>query len=162
MASDQQQHLYELLKDFSAAMMITSVGQNSMRARPMAIAELEPGADAYFATSIDSRKIDEIERNPHVLLTFQGPTQFAAVRGTIEVVRDRTLIAKMWREAWRAWFPKGKDDRSLCLLRFAAENGEYWDNAGSNALKYAFEAAKAYATGKTPKTDETQHGKVTL
>ncbi len=161
-AAKRAEHLYDLLKDFDTAMLITRSGEGHMHARPMAVAELRPDADAYFVTAIDSPKVAEIEASPDVTLTFQSSNQFASVCGRVRVVRDPALIDRLWKEAWKVWFPKGKNDPSISLLQFNAQHGEYWDNAGTQGLKYAFEAAKAYVKGQTPISDQKQHAKVEL
>ncbi|MFM9865585.1 MAG: pyridoxamine 5'-phosphate oxidase family protein [Micropepsaceae bacterium] len=161
-SNDKHEHLYDLISDFGTAMLVTNAGANTMRARPMAVVELRPDADAYFMTSIESPKVGEIEHDSNVLLTFQSSSQFASVRGIARVDRDKALIKQHWKESWKVWFPKGVDDPSLALIRFEAHEGEYWDNAGVQGMKYAFEAVKAYMQGETPKTDDRQHGKVAL
>ncbi len=82
--------------------------------------------------------------------------------GTATVVRDQALIDRLWSEAWKLWFPAGKTDPAIAMIKFEAREGEYWDKAGAEALKYVFEAIKAYAKGEKPKSDEKQHGKVAL
>ena len=57
----------------------------------------------------------------------------------------------MWKEAWKIWFPIGKSDPNIALLKFTAHEGEYWDNAGMQGLKYVYDAAKAYVTGERHK-----------
>jgi len=110
----------------------------------------------------DRKKIAEIDANPAVSVTFQSRAQFASVHGNAYIVRDRALIEKLWSEAWRIWFPGGKDDPSLCLIRVEAREGEYWDNAGTQGVKYVLEAVKAYAKGETPNVDAKQNAKVGL
>ena len=161
-AHTRREHLYDLLKDFDTAMLVTRSDDGHMHARPMAVAELRPDADAYFVTSIDSPKVAEVDTSPSVTLTFQGSSQFASLSGRASVMRDRALIDRLWKEAWKVWFPKGKTDPTIALLRFSAEDGEYWDNAGAQGLKYAFEAAKAYVKGEQPQSDQKQHAKVDL
>lgn len=160
--TNPQKHLYELLKDFSNAMLVSKDRNGNLHARPMAIADLRPDADAYFATSVQSPKVAEIESNPDVTITFQGSNQFATVTGTATIVSDRALIEKLWSEPWRVWFPGGKDDPSLVLIKFDAREGEYWDNSGLNGLRYAFEGLKAVITGDTPATDKNTHAKLRL
>lgn len=159
---EESEHLYDLLRDFDTAMLITRAADGHLHARPMAIAELRADADAYFVTSIDSPKIAEIEADADVLLTFQGERQYAAVYGRANVIQDRQLIDRLWKEAWKLWFPRGKSDPSIALLRFDAERGEFWDNAGTRGVQYAFEAAKAYLRGETPQPDPEQHGRARL
>jgi general stress protein 26 len=155
-------HLYELLKDFDTAMLVTHSGDGESHARPMAVAELRPDVDAYFVTAIDSPKVAEIETNQNVTLTFQSSKQFATLSGRMSVVRDQALLDRLWKEPWKVWFPRGKSDPSLVLLKLDPEHGEYWDNTGIQGLKYAFRAAKAYAAGTTPATDREQSAKVPL
>ena len=162
-ATNTQKHLYDLLKDFDTAMLVTRSADGHMHSRPMAIAELRPDSDAYLVTSIDSPKVAEVQANPGVTLTFQSSNQYASLSGEATIVRDRALIDRLYKEAWKIWFPKGKTDPSISLLKFTAQHGEYWDNAGTEGLKYVFEAAKAYVKGERPKEDDhKQHAKVTL
>ena len=161
-ANTGREHLYDLLKDFDTAMLVTRSDDGHMHARPMAVAELRPNADAYFVTSSDSPKVAEIDANPNVTLTFQSSSQFASLSGLASIVRDRALIDRLWKETWKVWFPKGKTDPTISMLKFSAEDGEYWDNAGAQGLKYVFEAAKAYAKGERPTSDQKQHAKVEL
>ncbi|HUQ52203.1 MAG TPA: pyridoxamine 5'-phosphate oxidase family protein [Gammaproteobacteria bacterium] len=159
---EESEHLCDLLKGFDTAMLVTRARDGYLHARPMAVAELRADADAYFVTSIDSPKIAEIDADADVLLTFQSERQYAAVYGRVNVVQDRQLIERLWKEEWKVWFPQGKSDPSIALLRFDAERGEFWDNAGTRGVEYAFEAAKAYVRGEKPHVDSDQHGRVRL
>ena len=159
---EQREHLYDLLKDFDTAMLVTRSPDGHMHARPMAIAELRSDADAYFVTGIDSPKAAEITAHPTITLTFQSSSQFASVSGRAEVVRDQALIDRLYKEAWKIWFPQGKADPSMALIKFTAQDAEYWDNAGAQGLKFAYRAAKAYLKGETPEEDQKQHAKVDL
>jgi general stress protein 26 len=70
-----------------------------------------------------------------VPLTFQGASRYAAVYGRVHVIQDRALIDRLCEEAWKAWSPRGKSDLSIALLRFDADRGEFWDNAGGRGLR---------------------------
>lgn len=158
-----QTHLYELLKDFSNAMLVSNDQSGRMHARPMAIADLQPDADAYFATSIQSPKASEIQNFPEVLISFQSRTQFASISGTATLVKDRQLIDRLWSEEWRAWFPGGKDDPDLVLIKVDAHEGEFWDNSGTKGLSYAFEGLKAILKGEKMQNDKGgSHAKIRL
>jgi general stress protein 26 len=159
---DDGEHLYDLLKGFDTAMLVTRAADGHLHARPMAIAELRADADAYFVTSVDSPKVAEIYADADVMLTFQSANQYAAVYGRVNVLQDRALIERLWKEPWKVWFPRGKSDPAITLLRFDAERGEFWNNAGMRGVQYAFEAARAYVKGETPQPNEGQHGRVQL
>jgi general stress protein 26 len=159
--NDAKIHLQEIVKDFDIAMLVTQ-STSGMHARPMAIARLDEEICAYLVTDINSIKVDEISVNPDATLTFQSSRRFAAVSGELTVLHDRNLIETMWKEVWTVWFPKGKSDPNIALLKFTAHEGEYWDNASMQGLKYVYNAAKAYVAGEKPKTDDAQHAVVHL
>lgn len=154
-------NLYELVKSFDVA-MLTTHRSKEMHARPMVIARLDKGMDAYLITDTDSVKVEEIDKNPHGLLTFQSARQFASVKGEITIDHDRALLKTMWKETWKIWFPKGIDDPKIAVLKFTAHEGEYWDNSGLQGLKYVFDATKAYISGERPKPDSDRHNKIKL
>jgi general stress protein 26 len=162
MAHDTREHLHKLLSKFEHAMLVSRSADGRMHARPMAVAHLSPGSDAFFVTSLQSPKIAEIEADPDVLVTFQGGGAYASIAGRARIVRDRLLLERYWSHAWTAWFPKGLGDPDLCVIAVLAEEGEYWDRAGMQAVKYAFEAARAYVAGERPELGRDQHAKVKL
>ncbi len=162
MTPDQsEEHLYELIKSFDTGILITRSG-GELHGRPMAVASVEDSGDLYFPTSLGSPKASEIEADPAVMTTFQSGYKFVSLNGKAQVVRDRALIDKLWSEAWRVWFPDGKDDPTLCLIRVDPIDGEFWDTSGSQAVKYAFRAASAYVKGEKPEIDPNQNAKVRL
>ena len=154
-------NLYELVKNFDIAMLITHDSQD-MHARPMVIARLDIGMDAYLITDSDSVKVDEIEINPHALLTFQSARQFVSVKGDITIEYDRALLETMWKEVWKVWFPIGIADPNIAILKFTAHEGEYWNNSGLQGLKYVYDATKAYISGERPSPDSARHNKISL
>lgn len=156
------EHLYELLKEFDTAMLVTCSSDGRMHARPMGVAELTADGNAYFVTQIDSPKAAQIRADPAVTLSFQSARQFASVCGTATVVQDPALVDRLWSEAWKVWFPQGKSDPAIALIKFDAQEGEYWDSAGVEGLKFVFDSVKAYITGQTPTQDPAQNAKVQL
>lgn len=158
----RQAHLFEVVKEFETAMLVTRTPEGRLRARPMALAEARSDGELYFVTGADSPKVHELEADPQVNVTFQGKTRYASISGVARVVRDRALLDRLWRESWKVWFPQGKDDPSLCLLAVRPEEGEYWDHFGVKGLRLLVEAARAYVQGRTPTLDQDQHAKVAL
>lgn len=157
----KENNLYDVVKDFDEAMLVT-YSARGIHARPMAIARLNEGMGAYLLTDLNSVKVEEINVNPHALLTFQSARKFATVSGELVIVNDHALIETMWKDIWKIWFPLGKSDPNIALLKFTANEGEFWDNAGIQGIKYVYSAAKAYVAGERPKSDAQQHSKVNL
>jgi len=161
MDKSKENNLYDVVKNFDEAMLVTH-SAHGIHARPMAIARLDENMMAYLLTDMNSIKVEEIRANPHALLTFQSVKQFAAVNGELTVDDDRALIETLWKEIWKVWFPIGKLDPNIVLLKFTPREGEFWDNAGIQGLKYVYAAAKAYVAGERPKPDAEQHSKVNM
>jgi general stress protein 26 len=159
MEENKHKHLEELLRGLDTAMLMTRHGVG-FHARPMAIAAVDGPTVLWFVTSDDSPKANEIRQDSFAVVTAQSDRKFLAMSGRGVLVKDRGKIDDLWKEAWKVWFPKGKSDPALCLIRMTVDDAEYWDYAGAKGIRYAFEAAKAYAKGETPKTDEGQHARV--
>jgi len=153
---EKRERLTELISGFSTAMLVTRTPEGGMRARPLSIAEKRDGGQMYFSTAIDSPKVHELESDPHVNVVMQDGKRFVSVSGVARVVRDRALIDALWSEAWKVWFPRGKDDPALCLLAVDPAEASYWDLTGVDGIRYVFEMAKAYVTGTRPPTDDDE------
>jgi general stress protein 26 len=149
---------------FQTAMLVTHTEDGNLRARPMAVADVEEHCTVWFLSLHESGKVHELEVNSHVAVTCQkGNDTYLSLTGHATLSRDRSKIDSLWKEPYKVWFPQGKDDPDLVLIGVEPVEGEYWDQGGINKLKYLFEAAKAYASGTRPHIQEgEQHGKVHL
>lgn len=164
MATSPDVKLHELLEEFGTAMLVTRTADGDLRGRPMALAEVEPDGTLWFASGRHSGKVEELEKDGHVVVTMQSKAKFVSLSGTAKTVDDRAKIAKLWKAEWKVWFPDGKDDPEVVLLRVDGKAGEYWDNSGTSGIKYLIKAGKALVTGTKPGVGEDPevHGKVTL
>lgn len=85
----------------------------------------------------------------------KGHDFFACLAGTARVDNDFAMIDKLWNKQVDAWFPGGKEDPNLALLRFDIDDAELWetDMSISGKLKMLL--------GGTVTTSETgSHAKV--
>ena len=57
----------------------------------------------------------------------KGHDFFACLAGTVSPDNDRAQIEKLWNPQVAAWFPGGKEDPNLALLRFDIANAELWE-----------------------------------
>ena len=164
MATSPDTKLQDLLEEFDVAMLATRTSDGQLRARPMALAEVEPDGTLWFLTDRRSGKVEELERDGHVLVTMQSSMKFVSLSGAAAPVEDRERVARIWKAGWQAWFPGGRDDPNLLLLRVDGQAGEYWDNSGTAGVKYLVEVGKALLTGTRPDLgrDPKVHGKVAL
>ena len=153
---EKRARLSELMAGFSTAMLVTRTDDGGMRARPLSIADRHDDGALYFSTAVDSLKVHELQADGHVAVVMQDHRKFVSVSGIARVVQDRALVDKLWSESWRVWFPKGKDDPSLCLVVVEPLEAAYWDMSGLHGVRYVFEMAKAYVTGKRAGSDDDE------
>ncbi len=57
----------------------------------------------------------------------KGHDFFACMAGTVTPSNDRAEIDKLWNNQVEAWFPGGKEDPNLTLLRFDINSAELWE-----------------------------------
>ena len=160
----EREKFFEVLGKFNTAVLTTIKPSGQLHARPMAIAEIEPGGSIIFFTDSRSVKVDELEENPEVNVSCQnGWKDTVVLRGKAEVFRDTDKARRLWRKTYQTWFPDGPDDPNLTMIRVTGEHGEYWDNSGVQGIKYMLKAVKAIATRSRPEPDTVEeHGSVTL
>ncbi len=152
----------DLLEGFDHAMLVSVAKDESLHARPMAIADSD-GAMLRFATSDRSAKAAEVALHPRVSVVMQGDGAYLAISGTARIIDDREQVRTLWQSGWKVWFPDGPDDPHLVLIEIDPERAEYWDRTGARRLEFLWEAGKALATGRRIPEDELSgHGKFTF
>ena len=65
------------------------------------------------------------------LFASKGHDIWATVHGTLSQSHDRATIDKLWNRFVAAWYPGGRDDPKLALIRLDAESAEIWIDASS-------------------------------
>lgn len=140
--------LNDLIKDVRIA-MLTTIDQGHLRARPMATQEAKFDGVLWFMTSSATHKVAEIRSDNRVNISYSNPDDntYVSVSGQGKIVTDRQKIEELWNPIYKAWFPKGLDDPTICLLKVDVEQAEYWDSS-SSSLVQLFGFVKAITTGK--------------
>jgi general stress protein 26 len=85
----------------------------------------------------------------------KGHDFFACFSGTARVDNDFAQIDKLWNKQAEAWFPGGKDDPNLALLRFDIDDAELWETDMSLSGK-----VKMLFGGKINPSEESSHAHV--
>ena len=142
--------LWSMIKDIKFAMLTTEDGDH-LRARPMAASQKEFDGNLWFYTRASSHKVDEVESDSRVGVTYSDPSSqnYVSLSGTARLVRDKGAVQEHWSEALRTWFPKGTDDPDIAMLKVAISSAEYWDAPNSTML-HAYGYVKAVVTGQSP------------
>ncbi len=155
--------LNELIKDIRIAMLTTVDVDGDLRSRPMATQHADFDGDLWFFTGRDSAKVHEVEQDAAVNIAYAEPSdqRYVSVSGKGRLVNDRQKIDELWQPALKAFFPEGKDDPNLTLLRVRVRKAEYWD-APSGKLVQLFGFVKALAAGERYEGEGSENEKIRL
>ncbi|AXC15238.1 general stress protein [Acidisarcina polymorpha] len=145
-----------LIKNIRIAMLTTAAPDGSLHSRPMATQNSEFTGELWFLTRDDSGKVFDIHHDAHVSLTYSdGKHTYVALTGLGSVSRDQAKINELWNAMYMAWFPQGKEDPEIRVLRVRIDSAEYWD-APSNAVVRNFQILLAAVTAGQSKVGENE------
>lgn len=147
--TEQIEKLRALVKDIDFCMLTTADQDGTLRSRPMSTQQAEFDGDLWFFTAANTAKVEEVQRDHHVNVSYSDPKKncYVSVSGLAQVMRDQAKINELWSPVLRAWFPKGPDDPNLALLKVTVNQAEYWDDTSSSMVQF-FKMVKAAVTGK--------------
>lgn len=152
--------VWSMMDDIRICMLVTREGE-TLRARPMdAHASREEGC-VWFLSDRRGHKDDELQTHPQAALTFAHPgrNDYLSVSGEAEVMNDRRKIDELWSDMNKAFWPNGKTDPNICVVRFMPDHAEYWDGP-SSSIGVALKMMAARLTGSP--TDLGENRKVPL
>jgi general stress protein 26 len=147
-----QKKIAELVKDIRIAMMTSVATDGTMSSRPMAIQNTPFDGTLWFLTRSNSSKVEEVQKDQHVTLTFAEPksSKYIAVKGTASVSNDRSKIKELWNPMYKAWFPEGENDPQIAVMRVDVTDADYWEASDSKIVVLIKYAAAALTHGKVP------------
>ena len=107
----------------------------------------------WFFTPKDSDLVEAAGSGAEAMFHFQSREVYACFDGRLSLDTDRSRIERFWNPSVAAWYPEGKDDPNLALLRFEPSEAAVWLVEGG-LVKYLLEVAKAHASNTTPDVGE--------
>lgn len=111
-------------------MMLGLDGSADGHARPMTgLTETDAGrGPIWFFTTRDNMLVREMRLGHRAIAHFtsKGHDLFATLHGDLVVEDDREMIDRLWNRWVAAWFPEGKDDPQLELIRLDPERAQIW------------------------------------
>jgi general stress protein 26 len=75
----------------------------------------------WIGTNAESRKVQQLTRNPRVvLLYFDPPRQhYVSIMGSATIVRDQAEKSRRFKPEWQAFYKNGSDGDDYVLIRVA-------------------------------------------
>ena len=121
--------LHDLLAGVEHVMLATRGPGGVLVSRPLQLLQVDSAGALWFFTSAASAKVAEIHADARVNVSCADPVRktFLAISGEAQLVRDRGRIEQMWTLAQTIFFPQGRDDPSLLLLKVTPATARYWD-----------------------------------
>jgi general stress protein 26 len=140
----------ELVTHESTCLFTTRLTEVPLTTRPMAIQKVCDQGNFWFLSASDSDKNQEIMSDPRVQLFISNTSnyEFLSVYGRATVTRDRNKIEELWSDIAKAWFPEGKDDPRVTVIKVIPEEGFYWDTKDGKLVSMIKILASA-VSGKT-------------
>ncbi len=139
--SDQLQTVRGIMKGERTCMLTTVAANGAMHAHPMTTQDTEYDGDSWFILSADSDTARNIEADPSVNLSYAGSSAWLSIAGTGEFVQDDAKKDELWNPFAEAWFPGGRDDPNIRILRVRGAEAAYWDSPGRVAMTLSMVAA---------------------
>lgn len=151
----------ELVKHESTCLFTTRLTQVPLTTRPMSVQKVCDQGNFWFLSASDSDKNQEIAHDPRVQLFISNTSnyEFLSVYGQASISRDRQKIEELWSDIARAWFPEGKDDPRVTVIKVTPEEGFYWDTKDGKLVSMIKILASA-VSGKT--MEEGVEGTISL
>lgn len=134
--------IVDLVEDIDIAMLTTLAPDGRLLGRPMAALEVDAEGSFWFFTSERSAKVHQLDR-VNLAFTDEDDATYVSISGRAAIVNDRSRIDDLWTAAAKPWFPQGKDDPDLVLLRVDTDIAEYWDANSSKMVRLLAMAASA-------------------
>lgn len=130
--------------------MIGLTGGEPQHLQPMAaFPDEENGAVWFFTNASTDLRRDAAGGHAATLCVMSADKKFqACALGQLRRDQNRAKIDEFWSPYVSAWFPGGKDDPDLALMRFDPDEARVWLST-SGALGFAYQIVKANVS-KTP------------
>jgi general stress protein 26 len=119
--------------------------------QPMTAFAEEDNGEIWFFTSSDTDLARQTAAGRQAMFIVQAKDRElqACIAGFLTLEQDKARIERYWSPMVAAWFPKGREDPTIRLLKFACEDARVWISE-AGPIRYAWEVTKANATGKRP------------
>jgi len=146
---EAEAEFWKALKHSNTGML--GLDRPGYHSQPMTAFRDEETAAIWFFTRDDTELARDVGAGQDAMFTYGSKDQqiWACFQGRLSRQHDAAVIERHWNPVVAAWYPEGKDDPHLTLLRFDDADGRVWVSR-KGALGFFYEVAKANLTKTTP------------
>ena len=136
---NKQEEAQKLLGPEKAIFLITIGEDGRQDARAMAAVKAEGLKTIWMMTCKLSEKYRQLSKNPDCLIyatALEDNQDYLELRlwGRVELFDDAETKARTWHDEYTVYFPGGKDDPNLGVLKFTATSGTLQTQEGKQKL----------------------------
>jgi general stress protein 26 len=149
-AAEAEEEFWDHLETSNTGML--GLDQPGYHSQPMTAFRDEGTNTIWFFTRDDTDLAKDASLpDQTAMFTYGSKDQevWACLHGTLSRVHDRSRIDRFWNPIVAAWYPHGKDDPQLTLLRFVPDDGRIWVSK-QGPVRFFYEIAKANLTKTLP------------
>lgn len=145
-----EERLWEALEDTRIG-MLGVVGGPPRHLQPMTAFRDKDGGHIWFFTNRGTDLAQDAAAGAQAMfcLVSKDRELYACFGGRLSEQFDRERIDRYWNPMVAAWFPEGKDDPGLTLLRLEPADAQVWISS-KGPIRFAYEIAKANLTDEMP------------
>lgn len=151
--------LGRIVKDIGTAMLASLADDGSLVTRPLETLQLNAEGELVFFTSANSAKVAQLTEDRHVNLAYvdSANKRYLSVRGQSRMDRDEDTINALWSMEQKVFFPQGKNDPELMVLRVKVRDAMYWEAASGNILEQALDFAQGLVSDEPEDLGTREH-----
>ncbi len=149
-AAEAEKEFWKHLKTSNTGML--GLDQPGYHNQPMTGFREEETGTIWFFTRDDTDFARDVAVGGQTgMFTYQSKDQevYACIHGDLSIDQNRERIDRYWNPVLAAWYPEGKDDPHLTLIRFDGDDGRVWVSK-KGPVGFMFEIAKANLTKTLP------------
>ncbi|MFN4042115.1 MAG: pyridoxamine 5'-phosphate oxidase family protein [Brevundimonas sp.] len=147
---DAEKEFWKSLKQSNTGML--GLDRPGNHSQPMTGFGEEDTGTIWFFTRNDTDLARDIAGGAQSgMFTYQAKDEEvqACIHGSMTLEHDRERIDKYWNPVVAAWYPEGKEDPALTLIRFDGDDGRVWVSK-KGPVGFGFEILKANLTKSQP------------
>lgn len=138
-------------KHLTNGMLCTQNTLHELHSAPMRTFQVEEDGLIWIFASKQSQSVLNIADVPDCLLNYADEETFlfTAINAHAEISTDQADIDRFWKDKYTNWFPYGKSDPNLCMIKLRPQRAEYWDNPDMT-ISQIFSIVKNTLKGEAP------------
>jgi len=150
---DAEDTLWSEIKHGRIGML--ALADEPRRFQPMTAFAEPDDRTIWFFTRLDTDLAQSVTGADEAVFIVQSKDQDlqACLVGELDLLRDDGRIDRYWNPMVAAWFPEGRDDPKLILLRLTVTGAEVWRST-VGPVRMAWQVVKANLTHSLPDVGE--------